>query len=202
MKTGLQILVILLVQYALAQNTGSCKKGAFEGDPYATTYLIPAPQDPADWEAWRESLKDWREKALKATGHTDRNFLKHWRGPQPPKELENDPVVYVDLTDARAYAVWAGKRLATEDEWVYALQSGLPVVGKKRVWEWNESERSNGQTRWCVWHGGSDYVIKGSQHCAPGGPQAPENGAKFILMYPGLDRCSTIGFRCVRETRK
>jgi formylglycine-generating enzyme required for sulfatase activity len=130
------------------------------------------------------------------------HFLKHWQGPKPPKELENDPVVYVDLTDARAYAAWAGKRLATEDEWVYALQSGLPAFGKRRVWEWNESERSNGQTRWCVLHGGSDYVIRGSQHYAPGGPQAPENGAKFILMYPGLDRCSTIGFRCVRETRK
>lgn len=142
---------------------------------------------------------------LQATGYKPTeptHFLEHWKGPKPPKEMENDPVVYVDLTDARAYAAWAGKRLATEDEWVFSIQSGLPAFGRKRVWEWNESERSNGQTRWCVLHGGSDYVIKGSQHYAPGGPQAPEKGAKFILMYPGLDRCSTIGFRCVRETRK
>jgi len=32
---------------------------------------------------------------------------------------------------------------------------------------------------------------------ADGGLQQPEFGAKFILVWAGLDRCRTIGFRCV-----
>ena len=31
-------------------------------------------------------------------------------------------MVYVDLADARAYALWAGKRLPSEFEWQFAAQ--------------------------------------------------------------------------------
>jgi gamma-glutamyl hercynylcysteine S-oxide synthase len=52
------------------------------------------------------------------------NFLKNWdwstRDPKPPTGLENHPVTWVDLDDARAYAAWAGKRLPSEAEWQYA----------------------------------------------------------------------------------
>lgn len=53
------------------------------------------------------------------------NFLKDWNWndpdhPKPPTGLENHPVVWVDLDDARAYAAWAGKRLPNEEEWQYA----------------------------------------------------------------------------------
>src|SRR5262249_11729175 len=50
------------------------------------------------------------------------HFLKHWRDGQIPPELDDHPVVYVDLADARAYAQWAGKRLPTEAEWQHAAQ--------------------------------------------------------------------------------
>lgn len=50
------------------------------------------------------------------------NFLKHWGGTAPPPGLEEHPVVYVDLDDARAYAAWAGKQLPTELEWQYAAE--------------------------------------------------------------------------------
>jgi formylglycine-generating enzyme required for sulfatase activity len=59
------------------------------------------------------------------------NFLRHWIVGSPPKELENHPVVYVSLEDARAYARWSGKRLPTEIEWQYAAQG---TDGRKYPW--------------------------------------------------------------------
>ncbi|MFN8375899.1 MAG: SUMF1/EgtB/PvdO family nonheme iron enzyme [Anaerolineae bacterium] len=65
------------------------------------------------------------------------------------------------------------------------------------VWEWTESERSDGRTRFAILKGGSYYHAVGSEWYADGGAQTNDFAAKFLLMYPGLDRCATIGFRCV-----
>ena len=174
---------------------------------------------------------------LAQTGYVPRdreNFLKHWNHGEVPPGLEDHPVVYVDLEDARAYARWAGKRLPTEEEWQYAAQGadgrtypwgnewepgrcndgsggGTTAVtafpqGRSpfgcydmcgNTWEWTESERSDGRTRFCILKGGSWYKAKGSDWYADGGPQPCDFAAKFLLMWPGLDRCATIGFRCV-----
>ena len=138
---------------------------------------------------------------VRATGYKPRhgeNFLRHWKDGAPPPGLEDHPVVYVDLDDARAYARWAGKRLPTEQEWQYAAQQlDNRVYSWGRVWEWTESERSDCRTRFCIIRGGSFYKAEGSQWYADGGPQPCNFAAKFILMWPGLDRCATIGFRCV-----
>ena len=128
-------------------------------------------------------------------GHTE-NFLKHWLEGAPPPGTEDEPVVYVDLDDARAYARWAGKRLPTEYEWQIGMQHTREPAGP-RVWNWTESEHSDGRTRFCILKGGSDYCAIGSQWYADGGPREPGFAAKFILFWPGLDRCATLGFRCV-----
>ncbi len=70
------------------------------------------------------------------------------------------------------------------------------------VYEWTESCRSDRHTRFVMIRGGSYFDTKAdpsrySHWYTDGGPQPCTHHAKFILMHPGLDRCSTIGFRCV-----
>ncbi len=62
---------------------------------------------------------------LDASGYAPRdphNFLRHWRDGAPVPGSERQPVRWVALEDARAYAAWAGKRLPREWEWQYAAQ--------------------------------------------------------------------------------
>jgi formylglycine-generating enzyme required for sulfatase activity len=176
---------------------------------------------------------------LKASRYRPRhaeNFLRHWRNRAPPPGLEDHPVVYVDLADARAYAKWAGKRLPTEEEWQFAaegpaqtrypwgdeMRAGVCNDGSTRgttavkdfpggrsafgcydlcgnIWHWTESEHRDGRTRFCILRGGSWFKARGSVWYADGGPLPCRFAAKFLLAWPGLDRCATIGFRCVTD---
>lgn len=65
------------------------------------------------------------------------------------------------------------------------------------VWQWMESERSDGRTRFCILRGGSYFAAPGSNWYVDGGPRPTDFATKFLLTWPGLDRSSTIGFRCV-----
>ena len=73
---------------------------------------------------------------LSATGYSARerrSYLRHWIDSKLPPGMEELPVVWVSLEDARAYASWAGGRLPTDEEWQYiaAGQAG-------RKWPWGE----------------------------------------------------------------
>jgi formylglycine-generating enzyme required for sulfatase activity len=69
------------------------------------------------------------------------------------------------------------------------------------VWQWTESERSDGRTRFCIIRGGAWFTAKGSGWYMDGGPRPANFAAKFLLTWPGLDRCGTIGFRCAATLR-
>lgn len=60
-------------------------------------------------------------------------FLHHWHEGAPVAGSEQQPVVWISLEDARAYAAWAGKRLPREWEWQYAAQGD-----DGRAYPWGE----------------------------------------------------------------
>ena len=176
---------------------------------------------------------------LEASGYQPReksNFLKHWVNHAPPAGKEDHPVLFVDLSDARAFAQWAGKRLPIEEERQFAAQgmdgrkypwgNEAPMPNDDRcngfgpdttpvkqfpagrspfglydmcgnVWEWTESERSDGVNRFAILRGGSHYQAQGSHWYMDGGPSEGSFGSKCLLTWPGIDRCATVGFRCV-----
>lgn len=138
------------------------------------------------------------------------NYLKHWKGDKCPDTIKNEPVVYVSLEDARAYATWAGMRLPTEWEWQAAAESRGSDFVFNKVWEWNESERFDGNNRFVNLRGGCEtwklktsrwYFGGGTSYFknAPGGKQPIDFHCKYFLMYPGIDRASTLGFRCMKN---
>lgn len=65
------------------------------------------------------------------------------------------------------------------------------------TWEWTGSEYSDGRTRFVMLKGGSCYKAVGSNWYTDGGPQKNNFIAKMLLTWSGLDRCATVGFRCV-----
>ncbi len=67
------------------------------------------------------------------------------------------------------------------------------------TWEMTESEHSDGRSRFSIIKGGSFYQPKGSEWYFDGGPQAVNFAAKQLLIYPGIDRCATIGYRCAAD---
>ncbi|RYG46870.1 hypothetical protein EON79_08950, partial [bacterium] len=124
------------------------------------------------------------------------SFLAHWVDGEPLAADLDKPVTYVSLQDARAYARWAGKRLPTEHEWQAAAPSA------SGVWNWTESEHSDGHTRFSILKGGSAWEAKGSPWYFDSGPHTADWSAKFVHWSPALDRCETIGFRCATILRE
>lgn len=141
---------------------------------------------------------------LRATGYLPRlttNFLAHWHDGAPKQGCEEDPVVWIDLIDASAYCDWKGARLPDEFEWQYAAELGLLARLTPPVWNWTESVHTDGHTNFCILKGGSFYQAEGSEWYTDGGVREPSFSLKFILHWPGLDRCSTVGFRCAYDRR-
>ncbi|UFU01882.1 formylglycine-generating enzyme family protein [Ruania suaedae] len=109
------------------------------------------------------------------------------------------PATGVTFARARQFAAWAGGRLPTEDEWQlaatrYGFERRTPAV-----WNWTESEHSDGRTRFVMLKGGADHKSEGSDWYVDGGVQSPEFALKFLLPGMGVDASPSIGFRVYWE---
>jgi hypothetical protein len=61
---------------------------------------------------------------------------------------------------------------------------------------------SGGVNRFAILRGGSRYQARGSHWYMDGGPQEISFGSKSLLTWPGMDRCATVGFRCVVDLER
>ena len=112
-------------------------------------------------------------------------------GLEPREGAPDAPVTHVDLDDARRFAAAVGARLPTDHEWQVA---GAELERRRpRVWNWTESEMTDGITRRTILKGGSERAVSGSDWYAGGGPQPPERSLAWLRT--GIDRSSAIGFR-------
>jgi hypothetical protein len=105
------------------------------------------------------------------------------------------PLTGLTLDEARAYAASVGARLPTEDEWQLAAEAGLLERVRPLVWNWTESEHSDGRTRFAILKGGSDWAAEGSDWYVDGGPRDPSFSLKLLLLGAGLAASPRIGFR-------
>jgi len=78
-----------------------------------------------------------------------------------------------------------------------ASQEGvLDLCGN--AWEWTESERDDGHTRYAMIRGGCHLRVTGSSWYTASGAQPCGVHEKVPLLAGGIDRLATVGFRCVR----
>jgi len=66
------------------------------------------------------------------------------------------------------------------------------------TWEWTESERDDGHLRYVMVRGGCHLRVTGSIWYTASGAQPCDVHEKVPLLADGIDRLSTVGFRCVR----
>ena len=147
---------------------------------------------------------------IKATGYQPKvanRFLAHWVDGAPTAEQLEQPVTYIDLADAQAYATWRGARIPTEWEW--QLNSAEIERRSPLCWNLTNSEQSDGRTRFVILKGGSDYNIRNGQgETSPsgitesdwyvdGGKRDETWVEKLLLMGLGLSRSENISFRCI-----
>jgi sulfatase-modifying factor enzyme 1 len=203
-------------QHVLTVRFRARETGMYDGAPYVEEWkpLPPRLHDqrtlerivqvdqPVTVASTEVSNREFAE-FLAASGYrpVDRHrFLSHWvdgaGSTTPPTDALDAPVTFIDLDDARAYATWVGGRLPTEDEWPLAARRPGFTRRAPAVWNWTESEHTDGRTRFVMLKGGADHATPGSEWYFDGGVKEPEFAAKYVMPGLGLARSASIGFRC------
>jgi sulfatase modifying factor 1 len=79
----------------------------------------------------------------------DANWHRPYGKGSSIRGIEDHPVVHIALSDAEAFAAWAGKELPTEAEWEFAARGGLDGA----EFAWGDEFTPGGQHRANTWQG-------------------------------------------------
>ncbi|TDE99124.1 hypothetical protein EXU48_02805 [Occultella glacieicola] len=171
--------------------------GMYDGAPYVEEWkpLPPRLHDQRTLERAVTIRPGVRVGALEVSATDYARFLEDIGEAPPSGGIGTGSATGVSLARAREFAAWAGGRLPTEDEW--QLAAARPGFGRRTpaVWNWTESEHSDGRTRFVMLKGGSEHVSQGSDWYTDGGVREPEFALKFLLPGLGVDASPSIGFR-------
>lgn len=171
--------------------------GMYEGAPYVDEWkpLPPRLHDQRTLERQVELAHPVRVAAAEVSEAEYAAFLAALGEPAPADPSPGRPVTGVTFARARQYAAWAGGRLPSEDEWqLAAVEPGFRRL-EPLVWNWTESEHSDGRSRFVMLKGGAAHEATGSDWYFDGGARAPEFAAKLLLPGLGVDASPSIGFR-------
>ena len=173
----------------------------------ATKY---APPDPANF------LKHWNggSPAAGMENHPvvyvdrgDAEAYARWAGKRLPTEVEWQYAA--QGTDGRKYP-WGKDFDSTRCNYgnttttpVDAYPTGASPFGVMdlvgNVWQLTGDVYNNNTFNFVMMRGGCYYNPTSSWWYSRGGPQPVDNPQILLLVSPGFDRCSTVGFRCVKD---
>ena len=174
--------------------------GMYDGAPYVDEWkpLPPRLHDQRTLERSVALAEPVRVAAAEVSEAEYARFLDAVGEVSTARDPER-PATEVTFTRAREYAAWAGGRLPTEDEWqLAAAQPGFRRRAPE-VWNWTESEHSDGRTRFVMLKGGSAHRSEGSDWYFDGGVKPAEFSAKLLLPGLGQDASPSVGFRVCWE---
>ncbi|WP_322409966.1 SUMF1/EgtB/PvdO family nonheme iron enzyme [Microbacterium invictum] len=185
-------------QHSLTVRYRARETGMYDGAPYVDEWkpLPPRLHDLRTMERLVELRRPVRV-ATREVSEKDYDLFLHALGEASDFDAPSDerPATRVTLAKARAYAAWLGGRLPSEDEW--QLAAALPGFERRRpqVWNWTESEHSDGRSRFVMLKGGSVHRSEGSDWYFDGGVKGADFAAKLLLPGLGVDASTSIGFR-------
>jgi iron(II)-dependent oxidoreductase len=76
----------------------------------------------------------------------------------------------------------------------------MDLIGN--IWQMTNDIYDNGSYYFNIIRGGSYYHPSGSQWYMTGGPVSASHPEMLLMMGQGLDRCATVGFRCVKDKKR
>ncbi|MGM7669105.1 SUMF1/EgtB/PvdO family nonheme iron enzyme [Microbacterium sp. A93] len=187
-------------EYTLTVRFRMRETGMYDGAPYVDEWK-PLPPRLHDQRTLDRSVVVAQPVQIAAAEVSEAEYARFLDAIGEVTDARNPdrPAANVTFTRAREYAAWAGGRLPTEDEWqLAAVQPGF-TRRTPEVWNWTESEHSDGRTRFVILKGGSAHRSEGSDWYFDGGVKPADFSAKLLLPGLGQDASPSIGFRICRE---